>query len=85
MVYDIASPYFGVRKCWGGDTFALPGGVFFLVDCFFLMFFFCVMTPRSCESWTNPLDRREERNATVFLCGIDIVSKSDVTCVVLGH
>lgn len=40
MVYDIASPYFGVRKCWGGDTFALPGVVFFLSRLFFLDVFF---------------------------------------------
>lgn len=67
MVYDIASPYFGVRK-QGGNTFALPGGVFLSI--FFLFSFsldvFRVMTPRSWESWTNPLDRREELNVTVF-------------------
>lgn len=40
MVYDIASPYFGVRKCWGGDTFALPGGVFFKSTVFSWCFFF---------------------------------------------
>lgn len=66
MVYDIASPYFGVRK-QGGNTFTLPGGVFCL---FFLFSFsldvFRVMTPRSWESLTNPLDRREELNVTVF-------------------
>lgn len=62
---------FRVWKDWGGNTFAGSQEVFFessIFSFFSWCFFFRVMTSRSCESWTNPLDRREELRVTVFFC-----------------
>lgn len=45
---------------------------------FFLYFsvsFFCVMTPRSWESWSYPLERREELNVAVFSLQSNLVVK----------
>lgn len=66
-----------VRKTRGGNTLVLPGGIFF--ECFFFLGVFCVMTPGSWESWTNPLDRREELNVA-FFSGIESVEAMSPAC-----